>query len=52
MPKVLHDCVGDVKGKKGVRDAYAICTASLQRAGKMKKKKGPLARIRDSYPGS
>lgn len=40
MPKVLDDCVQKV-GNKGhsKSSSYAICTSSLQKAGKMKKGK-------------
>lgn len=30
MPEKLERCVDDVKGKKGVDSAYAICTAATQ----------------------
>jgi len=35
MPARLHRCVNKVKGKKGVKNAYAICNAAM----KKKKKK-------------
>lgn len=41
MPKVLEDCVKEVmKQGKTKPQAYAICTASLQKSGKIKKKNG------------
>lgn len=38
MPKILEDCVKELE-KKGMskNKAYAICTARLQKAGKLKK---------------
>ena len=40
MPKALEDCVKKLVAKgKSKSSAFAICTASLQKAGKMKKKK-------------
>ena len=38
MPKTLEDCVRDVKAKGQSGNAYAICTASLKKAGKMRDK--------------
>lgn len=38
MPAVLEKCVKDVKAKGGKVNPWAICTSSLQRAGKLKKK--------------
>ena len=42
MPAKLDRCVKKVKGKKGVDDAWAICTASINKAKKKtgKKKNG------------
>src|SRR5487761_22319 len=34
-PAKLERCVEKVKGRKGVRSAYAVCTASLEKAGEM-----------------
>lgn len=34
MPKKLHQCVKQVSRKKGVKNAWAICTAALKRKGK------------------
>lgn len=39
MPKKLEECVDKVKGKKGVKSAWAICTSSMQKAKKRKKLK-------------
>lgn len=39
MPKVLDECVKKVKPKLGESSAYAVCTKSLQKSGKMKKSK-------------
>ena len=36
MPAKLERCVKKVKGRKGVKNAYAICNASL---GKKKRRK-------------
>lgn len=38
MPPKLDRCVRAVTPKRGVRAAYAICTASLQRAGELPQK--------------
>ena len=35
-PAILRHCVAKVAGERGVSGAYAICTASLQRAGVMR----------------
>jgi hypothetical protein len=37
-PAKLERCVKEVKGKKGVRSAYGICTASLQKTGEMSRR--------------
>ena len=37
MPAILDRCVSKVKGKVGESRAFAICTASLQKAGILKK---------------
>jgi len=44
VPAILEKCVKDVKAKgKKSGNAWAICTSSLQRSGKLKKKaKGKL----------
>jgi len=39
MPAILERCVKKLRRKKGVKSAWAICTASLQQAGKLKRKK-------------
>lgn len=39
MPKILEKCVNKVKKKKKTSSAYAICTSSLKKAWKLKKKK-------------
>jgi|CXWL01.1.fsa_nt_gi hypothetical protein len=39
MPKILEDCVKKVEKQKGVDNAWAVCTQSLQDAGKLPKKK-------------
>lgn len=36
MPKKLEKCVAKVKQKKGIRNAYAICNASLDRKRRRK----------------
>ena len=36
MPAILEKCVKDVKAKGGNADPWAVCTASLQKAGKLK----------------
>lgn len=48
-PAKLERCVEKVKGKKGVRSAYAICTAATQKA---RRRKNPgFQGIRDAPPG-
>ena len=37
MPKKLEDCVKQVSKSRSKSSAYAICTASLEKAGVMKK---------------
>ena len=37
MPAKLERCVKQVKKKKGVNSAYAICTAALKKKPKGKK---------------
>lgn len=37
MPEILKHCVGQVGKEKGKSRAFAICTASLQKAGILKK---------------
>lgn len=34
MPKRLERCVAQVKKSKGVKSAYAVCTASLKKSKK------------------
>lgn len=41
MPKILEDCVKQVGKTKSKSSSYAICTASLQKAGEMPKAKQP-----------
>ena len=41
MPKKLEDCVKKVSKTKSKSSSYAICTASLQKAGEMPKTKTP-----------
>ena len=48
-PAILRHCVAKVAGERGVSGAYAICTASLQRAGVMRGGKlTPAGRARDA----
>lgn len=47
-PAKLERCVQDVKGKKGVRSAYAICTAATGLKSRRRKNPGFL---RDAPPG-
>ncbi len=37
-PAKLERCVEEVKGQKGVRSAYGICTAALEKSGKMRRR--------------
>jgi len=39
MPKKLHDCVKKVEKKKGTKNAYAICQASINKGNKSSKGK-------------
>ena len=31
MPASVHKCVDDVKGRKGVRSAWAVCVSSYKK---------------------
>lgn len=40
MPKAVEECVNKLKGKKGVRDAWALCTFNYNKKhGKKPKEK-------------
>jgi hypothetical protein len=48
-PAILRHCVAKVAPKRGVSGAYAICTASLQRAGVMRGGKlTAMGKVRDA----
>ena len=38
MPRKMDRCVSKVKGKKGMKNAYAICTAAMKRKKRKKQK--------------
>lgn len=40
MPAKLERCVDKLEGKKGVRSAYAICTAAMKKARDRKNANG------------
>ena len=40
MPAKLEHCVDKVKGKKGVRSAYAICNAAMKKDRERKNANG------------
>lgn len=39
MPAILEKCVADLKKGHSKESAFAICTASLKKAGKLKRRK-------------
>ena len=52
MPPKLDRCVSAVEPRTGTSRAYAICTASLQRAGELPRKKNPMkSRVHSPFLG-
>jgi hypothetical protein len=47
-PAKLERCVEAVKGRKGVRSAYAICTAAMEKSGNMPRRGNPGFQIPQS----